>query len=265
MKKKYPSSWGMHLVPTVMSLAPESGEDEPSSSSEVVNEKFDKNEFLNKIHTGFSQLISRLLEKPAKKCMDKQRRQNPRDREEKYLTDNTRTGSIIMQSKAASQCSKNMENVIQHLVRSDSEASEQVWRKIGAKEEHWAAIEKDAAQWKCQAIQVDQEVAEAELQNTYLQGKQPEKIQAATLRTRAAKYELNKIKRLKAAGLTSSSPNDPHYVKVLNGGNPIPDGKSAPTGQTLAYTVNARCMPKPLDKTWHASANASSVASTNGH
>ena len=32
------------------------------------------------------------------------------------------------------------------------------------------------------SIQVDQEVAEAELQNAYLQGKQPEKIQAAILR-----------------------------------------------------------------------------------
>ena len=82
---------------------------------------------------------------------------------------------------------------------------------------------------------------------------------------RATKYELNKIKRLKAAGLTSSSPNDPHYVKVLNKGNPIPDGKSALAGQTLAYTVNARCTPKPLDKTWYASANTSSVVSTNGH
>ena len=72
---------------------------------------------------------------------------------------------------------------------------------------------------------------------------------------RAAKYELNKIQRLKAAGLTSSLPNDPHYVKVLNRGNTIPDGKSAPAGKTLAYTVNARGMPKPLDKTQHASAN----------
>ena len=80
-----------------------------------------------------------------------------------------------------------------------------------------------------------------------------------------AKYELNKIQRLKAAGLTSSSPKDPHYAKVLNRGNPIPDGKSAPAGQTLAYTVNARCMPKPLDKTQHTSVNTSSVVSMNGH
>ena len=80
-----------------------------------------------------------------------------------------------------------------------------------------------------------------------------------------AKYELNKIQQLEAAGLTSSSPNDLHYVKVMNRGNPITDKRSAPAGQTLAYTVNARHMPKPLDKIWHPSANTSSLASTNGH
>ena len=126
-------------------------------------------------------------------------------------------------------------------------------------------MEKDAAQRKCQAIQIDQEVTEAELQDAYLQGKQPEKIQAATLRTRAAKYELNKTQQLEVAGFTSSSPNDPHYVKVLKRGNPISNGRSAPAGQTLAYTVNARHTPKLPDKSRHTSANTSSVASTNGH
>ena len=82
--------------------------------------------------------------------------------------------------------------MIRQLVRSDSE-SERVRQKIRTEAEHWAAVEKDAAQQKCGAIQIDQEVAEAELQRAYLQGKEPEKIQAATLRTRAAKYELNKI------------------------------------------------------------------------
>ena len=40
---------------------------------------------------------------------------------------------------------------------------------------------------------MDQEVAEVELHRAYLQGKEPEKIQAATLRMRAEKYELNKM------------------------------------------------------------------------
>ena len=82
---------------------------------------------------------------------------------------------------------------------------------------------------------------------------------------RVVKYELKKIQRLEAAGLTSSSPNDPHYAKVLNKGNPIPDVRPALAGQTLAYTINARCTPKPPDKIWHASANTASVASMNGH
>ena len=70
---------------------------------------------------------------------------------------------------------------------------------------------------------MDQEVAEAELQCAYLQGKEPEKIQGATLRTRVAKYELKKIQRLEAAGLTNSLLNDPHHAKVMNRGNPITD------------------------------------------
>ena len=82
---------------------------------------------------------------------------------------------------------------------------------------------------------------------------------------REAKYELNKIQQLEAAGVTSSSLNDLHYVKVMNRGNPITDQRSALAGQTLAYTVKARCMPKLPDKIQHPSANTSSVASTNGH
>ena len=84
-------------------------------------------------------------------------------------------------------------------------------------------------------------------------------------RTRAAKYELNKIQRLEAAGLTSSSLNDLHYAKVMNRGNPIPDKTSAPAGQTLAYNIDARWTPKPPDKLRQVNTNASSVASTNGH
>ena len=82
---------------------------------------------------------------------------------------------------------------------------------------------------------------------------------------RVAKYELNKIQRLEVAGLTSSSPNDPHYAKVLNEGNPITDKRSALTGQTLAYNINARQIPKPPDKLRQVNTNTSSVASMNSH
>ena len=57
---------------------------------------------------------------------------------------------------------------------------------------------------------------------------------------RAAKYELNKIQGLEAAGLTSSSPNDPQYAKVMNRENTIPHKTSALAGQTLAYNIGAR-------------------------
>ena len=46
-----------HLVPTVKSPAPESEEDELSSSDEVVNKEFDKNEFL----LGFQKTISEVI------------------------------------------------------------------------------------------------------------------------------------------------------------------------------------------------------------
>ena len=105
--------------------------------------------------------------------------------------------------------------MICQLVRSDSEASERVRRKLRTGAEHWAAIEKDAAQQKHQAIQIDQEVTEAELQGAYLQEKQPEKIHATILRMRVAKYELNKIQQLEAAGLISNSPNAPDPYSYL--------------------------------------------------
>ena len=249
-----------HLVPTAKSQAPESKEDELSSSNKGDTKEFDKKQFLLGFQITISEVIWKLLEDPTKNHGEKQCRKNLRKKEAKHLTDDTGAGSVIMWSRAASHLSGNTENVIHHLVRADSEVSDRVQRKIGTEAEHWAAIEKDTAQQKHQAIQIDQEVTEAELQDAYLQGKQPEKIQAATLRTRAVKYELNKIQWLEAAGLTSSSPNDPHYVKVLNRGNPITDKRSAPvnshstwleksnkliekTSYTPKYWRNRRLMP----------------------
>ena len=123
-----------HLVPTAKSLAPESKEDELSSSSEVVDMEFDKNEFLigfqesitEAISTAISKVISKLLEQPVKKHGDKRCRKNLHDREEKHLTDDTGMSSIVMQSKATSQHSGNTENVICHLVKSNLEVSERV-------------------------------------------------------------------------------------------------------------------------------------------
>ena len=152
--------------------------------------------------------------------MEKNRVERIYAKKRQKTSSDTGTGTAIMRSRGTSHQSGNTDNVIHQLVRSDSESYERVWRKIGTEADRWAAIEKDAAQRKRRAIQIDQEVAEAELQRAYLQRREPENIQAATLRTRAAKYELNKIQRLEAAGLASSSPNDPHYARVMNRGKP---------------------------------------------
>ena len=96
-----------------------------------------------------SEVILKLIERPTTNCGEKQHRKNLCEKEAKHLTDNTGAGSLIMQSRGTSHLSGNTENVIHHLVRSDSEASDRVQRKIGTEADHWAAIEKDAAQRKC--------------------------------------------------------------------------------------------------------------------
>ena len=170
-----------HLVPTAKSLAPESEENELSSSDEVVNKEFDKKELILGLQKTMNEVILKLLEGPTKNYGEKQHRKNLRENEAKHLTDDTGTGSAIVRSRAASHQSGNTDNVIHQFVRSDSESSERVRRKIGTEAEQWAAGEKDAAQWKCRAIQIDREVTEVELQCAYLQGKEFEKIQAGTL------------------------------------------------------------------------------------
>ena len=65
-------------------------------------------------------------------------------------------------------------------------------------------MEKDAAQQKQRAIQIDQEVTEAELQEAYLQKKELDKIQAATHRARAANYKLKKFSSLKLQDLPAA-------------------------------------------------------------
>ena len=79
------------------------------------------------------------------------------------------------------------------------------------------------------------------------------------------KHELNKIQQLEAAGLASSSPNNPHYVRVMNRGNPITDRRATQEEQTLAYNLNARRTLKPPDRLRQVKTNASSVVSMNGH
>ena len=162
-----------HLVPTAKSPAPESKEVELSSSDEAVNKEIDTKDLILELQKTMNEVVLKLLERPTRNREEKQRRNNLRKKEAKHLIDDTGTGNAAMRSRAASHQSGNTVNVIHQLVRSDSESSERVQRKIGTEAEHWAAIEKDAAQRKHRAIQIDQEVAEAELQHAYLQRKEP--------------------------------------------------------------------------------------------
>ena len=115
-----------HLVPTEKSPAPESEEDELISSGEVVNKEFDKKELILELQKTMNEVILKLLEGPTKNRGEKQRRKNLREKEAKHLTDDTGTGSAIVQSRTASHQSGNTDNVIRQLVRSDSESSERV-------------------------------------------------------------------------------------------------------------------------------------------
>ena len=78
-----------------------------------------------------------------------------------------------------------------------------------------------------------------------------------------ANHELDKIHRLEKAGLSSSTPHDPHIVKVLN--KPVPLGP-ARQGQNPSIlstsTPGVRVTPSPLDRLWSVEAEIASVYCT---
>ena len=115
-----------HLVPTAKSPAPESEEDELSSSDEAVNKEVDTREIILELQKTMNEVILKLLERPTRNHEEKQRRKNLRKKEAKHLIDDTRTGNVGMRHRAASHQSGNTENVIHQLVRSDSESSVRV-------------------------------------------------------------------------------------------------------------------------------------------
>ena len=72
--------------------------------------------------------------------------------------------------------------------------------------DHWAAVEKDAAQWKCWVIQLENSIAEAKVKKLYLQKELDDVIWSAIQRARMTNHELNKIQQLEKARLSSSTP-----------------------------------------------------------
>ena len=55
-----------HLVPTVKSPAPESKEDELSSSDEAVNKEVDMKEFILKLQKTINEVIVKFIERPMR-------------------------------------------------------------------------------------------------------------------------------------------------------------------------------------------------------
>ena len=82
------------------------------------------------------------------------------------------------------------------------------------------AVENDAAQQKCQAIQLDKNIADAVLKKSYLQKDPPHKIQAAIQRARMANHELNKIQWFQAVEFPTVHPTA-LTAKVSNRPMPI--------------------------------------------
>ena len=85
-----------HLVPTAKSPAPESEEDELSSSDEAVNKEIDTKDFVLELQKTMNEVIVKFLERPMRNRGEKQHRKNLCEKEAKHLTDDTGTGSAIM-------------------------------------------------------------------------------------------------------------------------------------------------------------------------
>ena len=69
-----------HLVPTAKSLAPESEEDELSSSEEAVNKEVDTKEIILELQKTMNEVILKLLERPMRNLGEKQCRKNLKKR-----------------------------------------------------------------------------------------------------------------------------------------------------------------------------------------
>ena len=86
---------------------------------------------------------------------------------------------------------------------------------------------------KCQAIQLEKTIVEAEVKKLYLQKQLDDVIQSAIQGAQTANHELNKIQQLEKAGLSSSTPDNPHIVRVLNRLMPI-----GCATQTVRYNIS---------------------------
>ena len=127
--------------------------------------------------------------------------------------------------------------------------------------DHWAAVEKDTTQWKCQAIQLEKTIAEAEVKKLYPQKQLDDVIQSAIQRARTANHELNKIQWLEKARFSSSMPHDSHIVRVLK--KPVPMGLATQTQNSSAVQSTSapgvKSTPAPPDRLQSVEAEIASV------
>ena len=85
---------------------------------------------------------------------------------------------------------------------------------------------------KCQAIQLEKTIVEAEVKKLYLQKQLDDVIQSAIQGAQTANHELNKSQQLEKAGLSSSTPHNAHIAKVRN--RQVPIGRATQTQNSSA-------------------------------
>ena len=95
------------------------------------------------------------------------------------------------------------------------------------------------------------------MKRLYLQKQPDDVIQSAIQRDRMANHELNKIQQLEKAGLVSSTPDDPHIMKVLN--KPVPTAPATQTQNSSILSTGVKTIPVPPDRLQSVEAELASV------
>ena len=189
--------------------------DEEISSETSVEKRFNKMEFLNVFQKAVNDMITQMIMKVAEELSSPKRSKRLCEKKAMPPPPKTNdTNSVMRQNSIDSHQTTETDNIIPQFIRSDSGSTDHVGQKIRMTADHWAVVEKDAAQGKRQGIQLEKSVAEAEVKKLYLQKQPDDVIWSVVQRARMANHELNKIQQLEKAGLSSSTPHNPHIAKV---------------------------------------------------
>ena len=77
-----------------------------------------------------------------------------------------------------------------------------------------------------------------------------------------ANHELNELQRLEAAGLSRSTPNDPHMVRVYDRKVLIRSAGHMLTTRQVTATPEVRQTPAPPERHWSVEAEIASIYHT---